>query len=625
MKCAVRQGAIIRQGWAREPRRDRLITPSLLGMSDRPKRARRPTAAVIEAAEASAVLAPARSLRKRSRAASSGTKSGPLSESANQPAVNPRPKRSCQAKTPQSEEQRQDIQRRVAAVGPKVAAQKRKAAETTLRHNEMRARAQKKEEAGVRKLVAACAAKACLAVKASLRKERKDVGVAARARQQQAQEDAAFDAMMKHVAPSDLEGLTSTRDGLLTLLQLVANQLVSEQPQHAAALAPLVAATGEEAAVERYLDKVSKVFSSAFTAAMSLPPREHGQRRMTFAGTLARSTRELYDLFVALESTASESKLGLVHYRLQEAFKKQYISLNMPETELPKPLAEAASIDAEERGVVYYIAGFAMRKELLHAYKQEAALVPLLQSLLLSDGDAPLDEDARKYLAARELWGGLTRVSVGFARWLEAVEVQVRRYLSMDSLLNLRELAMESAASAVGRSEELITMFGELLPDETPEDIALRCRTRLLARYLHTRANSFRKEVMVAIQSHKNAAGLRSTLKASMGHDYSGKAKRASSATPVPFNGACLGLFTADALHSHLVKVATHNPAELSKNLTKPQMVALIVAYDCKRPGSKFKKDDVHSELIGAILGHEGFTHHDGELMKAPIPDRGAA
>jgi hypothetical protein len=140
-------------------------------------------------------------------------------------------------------------------------------------------------------------------------------------------------------------------------------------------------------------------------------------------------------------------------------------------------------------------------------------------------------------------------------------------------------------------------------------------RIGLLGRYLHARANAFRKEVGQALESHKKDLAIRSSLKVSMTGVRAGRGKSGG----VRFDSAYLkadGHLSAAALHELLYKVADGNPDQLD-GISKAEMAALIAAYAPTHAATaSMKKAPLRIELVGCILSMDGFARPDPKLMK---------
>ena len=111
---------------------------------------------------------------------------------------------------------------------------------------------------------------------------------------------------------------------------------------------------------------------------------------------------------------------------------------------------------------------------------------------------------------------------------------------------------------------------------------------------------------MQAIKDKQHTMSIRSVLKAGMVSQTDGKQKKAAKKKAL-FSRAMLGTLPPAALHGILTAVVAANPEAL-EDLYKPDMVALVQAYDPTRPGAKGSKADLKAELVGAIVAHEKFT-----------------
>ena len=197
---------------------------------------------------------------------------------------------------------------------------------------------------------------------------------------------------------------------------------------------------------------------------------------------------------------------------------------------------------------------------------------------------------------------------------MEKVELELRKSLTEERLLTLREEVLQVASECVEKSPTVRERFHELFPDASDEQ-RQTLRRRLCARYLHSRAKSFRREVMQRLVEHKQSVSLRSKLKAAMLHEHAGQARAGKAA--IPFSCDILGKLTPLGLHSHLCAVVAANPNELiaSKGMTKNDMLKLLNAYGAPRVSGN--KASLLQELIAAVSGHDGFTQPDPTLVCA--------
>lgn len=269
-----------------------------------------------------------------------------------------------------------------------------------------------------------------------------------------------------------------------------------------------------------------------------------------------------------------------------------------------------APLSDEERGGAMYLAGWVVRQELARAFRHEQEAVPLLQHLLLGKDERLSSADAAvAYLEARELDGGLLRVRAAVTAWFVAIEQLVRQHRTMAQLLQLRELVVGRCARAVHQSSAVAEKFAALLScGEFEAPLVPGLAQRLATRYLHARAAAFKKEVLQAINATAKDVAIRTALKAGMVAKSGGKPGKKQH---VHFSRKVLGELDSGALHGLLTAVATTSP-ELLDDMIKDELVALLVAYDPSQSGAKgAKKADLRTQLVAAIVAHDGFAKVD--------------
>ncbi len=199
--------------------------------------------------------------------------------------------------------------------------------------------------------------------------------------------------------------------------------------------------------------------------------------------------------------TRTHTSLSLsLSFRIDRRVAHLYVSLNSP----PKPvlpIPPPSSLEHVERGVVLYLAGWAVRASLSHAYRHTRELLPALQQLLSLDAAADQMGNELKvelaYLESRELFGGLLRVRSPVLAFFVSLELELRSVLTMETLLDLREHVIQHAAGRI-RSESLVLAFRALFDANVTTSTADIVRVNLSTRYLHSRAKSFRREIMQA-------------------------------------------------------------------------------------------------------------------------------
>jgi chemotaxis protein histidine kinase CheA len=288
---------------------------------------------------------------------------------------------------------------------------------------------------------------------------------AARAAKEAAADAAAFESMMARLAPSDQSGATGPR-AFLELISACASIAADKFPEDTKVLTPLQAIDEPTASLQALSRKWREAFARAWEAARNeTSPKS---KRIAFQTSLGLSTRDTYLAFCEVLTSAGCSADDCegacpALWEVGQGVLETYIMLNEPvrEDELdPSPIEP---IGDEARGVVYYMAGWAAREELARTYRHASKQVPLVQALLHDPGEPLPDDEAVRYVESRELWGGLLRVRMAVLDWFIKVEMQLRRFLTMDGIQRLRGLVIDRAASAIVKDKAITADFLELV------------------------------------------------------------------------------------------------------------------------------------------------------------------
>ena len=321
-------------------------------------------------------------------------------------------------------------------------------------------------------------------------------------------------------------------------------------------------------------------------------------------------------------------------YRLRTSVVDAYVTLNAQPQTTFQGFVRAADerLDQYELGQILYLGGYCVNAELGRAVRLRAVEDDImLYSLLLPKGQMLPKRFglALQQLQSKQLWGRLRLVSVQFAEWLESVELCLRQNLTVRMLLKERAelvqvawLALVSdeairhrwsqlfwqckASLSVAASTGAVSLgiiFATSLPAAVETLDALR--SRILRRFLHTRAKSFLAGVRQLAKTYKAGQAIRSVLKASLSK---GAAKNKE--VVVSFDAGCLGRLEAANLHAHLSNVISTNPEDLNVigKLTKTNAKSLLQAYGVPAPSSSNKAADFIDAVIAAVKSCDGFA-----------------
>lgn len=425
-----------------------------------------------------------------------------------------------------------------AAKRKRLADEKRRQREA-LRERVLEQKAAEKEQKRLKKLEKARAAEqekeARQAEKQAKQREKEAERRAKSAREQEAalekeraEEERQFQLMLDAMAPSDLDGKTTHAAAFLALVRVAADDMAAATTTPQRLRPPLLQLTRMSDTAPALLELMElwrQQYAEAWQAASQ--QAEVAQKRVRFLAALGPSAQAM--LFSAAQCVWADvprDMLGSLLFALQRCVRERYITLNMP----PAPAHEPATVDAltvPERGLVKYLAGWAVRSSLAYAERHAKALLPVLQQLVEPARERPAAaaDPIDVYLESRELYGGLLRVCTEAALAFETVEAELRTALTKENLLFLRDAVLAHAATRVTQSAAVNNAFASLLVGGSETDMRT-AQKHLTTRYLHMRAKAFRKEVMQAIDAHKKGMAVRTLLKATMIAAHAGKEKK---------------------------------------------------------------------------------------------------